>query len=223
MGKKVSILYILQVLRRYTDADHTMTQQQIMESSLYDEKTIAAERADAERNGGGYTLWCENWQPVAERELPPLLNLRLKEVLVPVSNPLISAAGKLNLVNYEILRGENGKFCIYTAIGYACFGDVPVALVPGELVTDLYAGGASLTAQGSAHGKDFGYPGLQEIFGSDALCFGLCNDAIGYIVPDNDYKLALLDDHYQEMISLGRKTASTLMEGYLALASECGL
>lgn len=201
----------------------TMTQQQIMESSLYDEKTIAAERANAGRNGGGYTLWCENWQPVTERELPPVLNLRLKGVLVPVSNPLISAAGKLNLVNYEILRGEDGKFCIYTEIGYACFGDVPVVLVPGELVTDLYAGGASLTAQGSANGKDFGYPSLQEIFGADALCFGLCNDAIGYIVPDNDYKLAVLDDHYQELISLGAKTASTLLEGYLALASECGL
>ena len=28
-GKKIIILYILQILRRYTDADHTMTQQQI--------------------------------------------------------------------------------------------------------------------------------------------------------------------------------------------------
>ena len=31
IGKKIIILYILQILRRYTDADHTMTQQQIID------------------------------------------------------------------------------------------------------------------------------------------------------------------------------------------------
>ena len=49
MGKKVSILYILQVLRRYTDADHTMTQQQIAEKLLSD-YGLEVNRATVRRN-----------------------------------------------------------------------------------------------------------------------------------------------------------------------------
>ena len=48
-GKKIIILYILQILRRYTDADHTMTQQQIAEKlqSIYG---LEVNRATVKRN-----------------------------------------------------------------------------------------------------------------------------------------------------------------------------
>ena len=48
-GKKIIILYILQILRRYTDADHTMTQQQIAEK-LRDEYGLEVNRATVKRN-----------------------------------------------------------------------------------------------------------------------------------------------------------------------------
>ena len=35
-GKKISILYILNVLRKYTDVNHTMTQQDIADKILDD-------------------------------------------------------------------------------------------------------------------------------------------------------------------------------------------
>ena len=35
-GKKIIILYILNILRKYTDANHPMTQQQIVEKLLSD-------------------------------------------------------------------------------------------------------------------------------------------------------------------------------------------
>ena len=48
-GKKAIILYILQILQRYTDAEHTMTQQQIMDR-LRDEFQLEINRATVRRN-----------------------------------------------------------------------------------------------------------------------------------------------------------------------------
>lgn len=48
-GKKVIILYILQILQRYTDADHPMTQQQIMEK-LRADHDLEVNRATVKRN-----------------------------------------------------------------------------------------------------------------------------------------------------------------------------
>ena len=48
-GKKVIILYILQILQRFTDADHPMTQQQIMEK-LRGEYGLEVNRATVKRN-----------------------------------------------------------------------------------------------------------------------------------------------------------------------------
>ena len=48
-GKKIIILYILQILRKYTDADHTMTQQQIAEK-LRSDYDLDINRATVKRN-----------------------------------------------------------------------------------------------------------------------------------------------------------------------------
>ena len=48
-GKKIIILYILHILRRYTDADHPMTQQQIIEK-LRADYGITVNRATVRRN-----------------------------------------------------------------------------------------------------------------------------------------------------------------------------
>ena len=50
-GKKVIILYILQILQHYTDADHPMTQQQIMEK-LRSDYDLEVNRATVKRNIG---------------------------------------------------------------------------------------------------------------------------------------------------------------------------
>ncbi len=196
----------------------TKTQEEIeADTALSEPETVAKER---ELGGKGYTLWYENWEPVKERKLNPVLNVRIREIVVPVKNPLIRIAGKLAMANYDIARmGKNG-YCVTTEIGYMEWDDVKIAMVPGELVTDLYKGGASLTAEGSCRGYDFGYPCLCDIFGDDLVCFGLANDAIGYIVPDNDYSMRLLDGHYHETLSLGDETGSTMIKGFLALNRE---
>ena len=50
--------------------------------------------------------------------------------------------------------------------------------------------------------------------------FGLANDAVGYIVPDNDYSMRLLDGHYHETLSLGDETGSTLIKSFMALKND---
>ncbi|MBO4341928.1 MAG: hypothetical protein J5870_02375 [Clostridia bacterium] len=215
--------------RRYGQAvryGHEMAAIALNLTNTYDEisanadwDTINKEKAEG---GDGYSLWFEGWEPVEERELEPLFNIRLKEIQLEVNNPLILLVGKLDLTCYKMYK-EGLKYYMFSEIGYAQFGDVRVAMVPGELVQDVMYGGGSLTAAGSFKGKDFGYPCIRDSIGKDAICFGLCNDAIGYIVPDNDYSLAIAGDHYQELISLGDKTASAVAQGFAELADELKL
>ena len=166
-----------------------------------------------------YITWYEGWTPVAETKVEPILNIRLQKVDFKVTNPLIRAASKIKLVNYLVKVKGYRDYYLTTEIGYIEMGkDIRIAMVPGEFCTDLAYGGASLTAEGSILGKDFEGKTLVDIFGEDVIVFGLSNDAIGYIVPDNDYVMALNHEHYAETLSLGRETASTLMSAFEEIA-----
>ena len=182
-----------------------------------------AEKAkiEAEKAIGGehYTLWYEGWTPVTETVVDPYINIKIKEAKIQVTNPLIQLVGKLNLVNYAVCK-ENLKYYIFAEVGYMEIGGVKVALMPGEIVQDIICGGPSLTADGSFSFTDFSEKSVFELFGEDTICFGLFNDAIGYVVPDNDYSMSLLGDHYQEMISLGKYAGSTIMKTLAEIAEE---
>ncbi len=204
----------------------TNSKEEILANMTEEEKAL--EKAEKEEGGEGYTPWYmdwseetgyTDWKAVTERELAPVLNIKLTEAKIRVTNPLIKFVGKLNLVNYTVYK-DGLEYYIFAEIGYMEMGDVKIAMMPGEIVQDLVAGGSSLTADGSYTGKDFGYKSIYELFGEDTVCFGLMNDAIGYVVPDNDYSMAILDDHYQELISLGKYAASSIMRKFAVLAEE---
>lgn len=188
---------------------------------LYDKYEITRESAAAAQNGGAYTLWCEDWEPVKEVKVEPFFNIAIKEVKVPVTNPIILAAGKLHLANYKVLADGNRGYSVYTEIGYMEFGNqLKVVCVPGEFCCDLLVGGASLYADGSVSKKDFSRPYIRKIFGEDTVAFGLANDEIGYIVPDNDYTMGDPANHYHEFVSLGEFVGSGIMHGFVQLAHE---
>ena len=188
------------------EANMTAEEKAIME----EEKAIGGER---------YTLWYEGWEPVTETVVEPYLNIKIKEAKIQVTNPLIQLVGKLNLVNYAVCK-ENLKYYIFAEVGYMEVGGVKVALMPGEIVQDLVCGGESLTSEGSFSFTDFSEKSVFELFGEDTICFGLFNDSIGYVVPDNDYSMSLLGDHYQEMISLGKYAGSTILKTLAEIAAE---
>lgn len=189
-----------------------------IEANMTDkEKATMAE--EMEIGGDRYTLWYEGWEPVEETVVEPYLNIKIKEAKIQVTNPLIQLVGKLNLVNYAVCK-ENLKYYIFAEVGYMEIGGVKVALMPGEIVQDLICGGDSLTADGSFSFTDFSEKSVFELFGDDTICFGLFNDSIGYVVPDNDYSMSLLGDHYQEMISLGKYAGSTILKTLAEIAEE---
>lgn len=173
-----------------------------------------------------YTIWYEGWTPVKESVVAPRLNVVMKSVDIPVSNDLIEAVGKLNLANYSISvsvdEGGNKHYTIKSEVGYMEMGNgtFKTVFLPGEVCQDLIVGGDSLTAAGSQTGKDFGYPTVEEIFGEGTKCFGLMNDAVGYIVPDNDFTMGDPANHYHEFIGLGQYVGSTLIIALDEIASE---
>lgn len=191
----------------------TMTEEEI----LADDYLMSLNWAPEEIEGYNYVPWYEGWEPAEETQVDPILNIRLAKVEVHVTNPVIKAAGKLGVVNY-LIKKSGRDYYVTTEIGYMEMGkDVKIAFVPGEICTDLIYGGNQLTAEGSV--KDEAYTGktLCEIFGNDVIVFGLANDAVGYIVPENDYCMALAFGHYQELLSLGEKEATVMFEAYETL------
>lgn len=192
----------------------TMTESEIKADDYLTSLNFTAEQIE----GHSYTPWYEGWVPAKETEVEPILNINLDKVEIKVTNPLIKAAGKINLVNHLIKKTADGYY-ITTEVGYMEIGkDIKVAMVPGEFCTDLVYGGASLTADGSVTGKAFEGRTLTEIFGEDVIVFGLANDAIGYIVPDNDYTMSIAFGHYAETLSIGKNTASTIIDAFEKIA-----
>lgn len=200
----------------------TKTAEEIEKTPLLaDAENVAKDKAESEANGMHYSLWYENWEPVKEKKVSPLLNVSLTQVTIPVTNPLIKIVGKLNLAAYKVISLGKGDYAITTETGIVQIGkDFRAALVPGEFCQDLLVGGDSLKASGSWTGTDFGLPSLNELFGDDVYAFGLANDAIGYIVPDNDYVLGEFSEHYHELISLGEKTGSSVIKALSEIAEK---
>ena len=184
---------------------------------LSDKQNEKRDKALADSNGGVYTPWYTDHKPVADAELDPVFNIRLSEVTLACDNPIIKLAGKLNLTSFKVLS-DNGRYKIKTEIGKIEIGcahnTLTVAMVPGEFCCDLLKGGSSLTAAGSFSGEPFEYPTLWQILGEGTVCMGLANDAIGYIVPDNDYVLGDFANHYHETLSLGKTTGSTIIKAF---------
>ena len=165
----------------------------------------------------------DSWSPVTESIVEPYLNLALKRVEVIVSNDLIQAIGKLNMANYDVFESKDvhGKkiYTTFTEVGYIEFGSkFKAVMLPGEICQDLIVGGSSVEM--GVTGEPFTHSIVKDIFGNGTMCFGIMNDAIGYVVPDNDYTMGDPANHYHELISLGQYVASGLMDGLEELKAE---
>ena len=204
----------------------TMTKEEVEANEMLNCAEEIAEYGDEE----GYSIWYENWNKddegndviPEEQEVDPFLNLLIKQVKIPISNALIETVGKLNMANYVVIKEADGSYATITEIGYMEMGNqFKTVFLPGEICQDLIApNGLSLKAEYAVTAKDFSSSPACDIFGEDVKCFGLMNDAIGYVVPDNDYTMGDPVNHYHELISLGQGVASALMDGLVQLNGE---
>ncbi len=160
------------------------------------------------------------------KKIEPMLNVNVQEFVFPCDNAVLELAGKLKIVDNNMIKvPENGSFVyrIVTELGYAEFGsELRFVLIPGEMMPEILTGGA-FTAKESYNGTDWEYPSMRSLVDGHLTPIGLCNDHIGYIVPDNDFGSIFAPDHYEEAVSLGGRCASGIMQAFtelLATAEE---
>lgn len=157
-----------------------------------------------------------------ERKIESILNIKSKQISLPLENTLLRFAGKVGVINNVVIKEKGGKhYNIVSEISYLELGkDIIIVFIPGELFPELAIGGI-LDKNESYNKTEFSYPIISDMVGENdrLVILGLANDAIGYIIPDNDYAVPTLlpyirtiDGHYEETVSLGRNTASLIMD-----------
>lgn len=159
------------------------------------------------------------------RDIEPLLNVRITEVFIPADNPILTLAGKLKLVNNSVAKvtmdddGDEYDLCFPTEVGYVELGsELKLALIPGEMCPELNVGG--MLQKDSYTGKAWEYPALKDVVDGRLTVIGLCNDEIGYIVPNNDFGSLFAPLHYEESVSAGRRTASNVVAAFIRAVED---
>lgn len=155
------------------------------------------------------TVWYEGWNAVEAEEVAPILNIKLKAMTVDVTNGVYKAFGKLSLANNVMYEDENHNVTASTEIGYMELGEnLKVILCPGETYAELIIGGENM----ADFSLDCAYDVMAEE-GEDILVFDLVNDALGYIMPDNDFVFFRLKADFEfadswGLTSIGANAAS---------------
>ena len=162
-----------------------------------------------------------------EKELPSCINIKSVPLRIKASNFVLILARLLKVLNNDIARSsKRSEALIYSETGYIELGngEIGIFMIPGELFPELY-NGEFLTEYMSATGKRAEYTILKDM--TDAkhtFVIGLCNDELGYIIPDNDFflneQLPYINsgkdrfdrNHYEETNSTGPETARTLLD-----------
>ncbi len=171
-------------------------------------------------------------QVIEEKEIKPLLNLTVRKVGLQVDNPVFYCIAKHRIGNFTILPGENGKYTSVTEVGLLELGENrKIAFIPGELEPAVLSGSQATEKEFSYGKADFSSTVLCESANDKELTvFGLTNDAIGYIIPDNDFSMMFLGtnkylkklfgSHYLEIFSFGKNTAVSLAEGFKKICDD---
>ena len=177
-----------------------------------------ADGATARAEAMGKTLGAKLCAITEETEIEPLLNVAFTEVTVPVDNPIHTVAGREGLLSSVFVRDGLG-YSVITELGYMELGgSIGVSLVPGEIEPAILWGGAPAAAD-TWTGEGWDYAPWQQVCGAEKLlCFGLCNDQIGYILCDNDNRSMLTEN--EEINAASTKAGSALTQAYIALFGE---
>lgn len=151
-------------------------------------------------------------------EVKPILNVTHRQLDFEVNNFIFKLVERAGLCNAKAFK-ENGNIYMTSEIGYVEIGEkIKILLAPGEVMPEIVYGGF-YSANEAFNGTEYPYPALNTYLPEDSevLVFGLCNDAIGYIVPDNDYSSSGDEGHYEETVSTGSKSATALSKAFIEL------
>ena len=173
-------------------------------------------------------------------KVKPVLNVKMREVTIPLEYGLMELGAVSGLLGMTVVRDKSAPagYSIISEVGYLEIGtDIVMLTVPGELIPQLVWGNVVDKTQ-SYTGTDWELDYTADLVeeGKTVLVMGLCNDAIGYIIPDNDYAPFIADSlwntdlgeklwgkpqrHYEEMLSAGSKAGSTVIAALNSIVEE---
>ena len=161
-----------------------------------------------------------------ETEISPLINIKTETVSVPCDNTALLLARFIGVLNNDVTKISATKVAIISEVSFMTLGNkqIGIYMIPGELYPELESGNF-LSADEAANGTQADYKVLSQM--SDCghnFVLGLCNDELGYIIPENDFMLhewfpyfnIPYDEngrkHYEETNSVGPETAGALLE-----------
>jgi hypothetical protein len=135
-------------------------------------------------------------------ELTPI-EARRKEVLVPVANELYKIGWRVGVLDRTFYLWENDPYpakpvettdltkpgSIRTEVGHLKFGDVEVAVIPGEIYPELVLGKVQDPVDPGADFPDAPIePSIYgQMGGKYKMLIGLGNDETGYILPKRQW------------------------------------
>ncbi len=156
-------------------------------------------------------------------ELAPVLNVKHKDIFIEPENSILTLACEINLVNNRIFT-KGPAFTtpvMATELGYIEFGNrVGFALFPGEFYPETFWG-TEITNNTNWDGTEWQYDSLfNSVPGVEVHCVSLANDAIGYVLTDNNFAFMghiIGEEIADEVLSVGKHTGSFLVGEYFAL------
>ncbi len=153
-----------------------------------------------------------------ETALEPIINIKLNEVVITADNQILILAVREGLVD-SVATKNGSDFVIVSELGYMELGNkIGVALVPGEIAPEILWGGVTTKDESWTH-DSWDYDTWENISKADKLlCFGLCNDQTGYILPDNDIRAMLTEN--EEINVSSTKAGSVLTEAFAAIIDQ---
>lgn len=170
-----------------------------------------------------------------ETELAPIINVKSVPVKISAANFVLILARLLKVLNNDIARNQKrNEAYIYSEVGYLELGNAEIGmfLIPGEIFPELYTG-EFLTEETSSTATKAQYKILKNQGNAKHnFVVGLCNDELGYIIPENDFFLNARTpyinagkdrfdrNHYEETNSTGPKTAATLLDAMDSIISS---
>ncbi len=159
-------------------------------------------------------------------ELAPVMNAVHREIFVTPENSILVLACEIGLVNNKVYYDGFlfKEYCMATEMGYLEFGNkVGFALFPGELYPEVFWDD-EITGGTNWDGTEWQYDSLHKsVEGIDVYAVSLANDAIGYVLTDNNFAFMghiIGEEIADEVLSVGKHIGSFLVSEYLEMIKE---
>ena len=151
-------------------------------------------------------------------KLDPVLNIKMAEVRLDVTNEILTLASREDVLNPVIVRTED-DYQMITEIGYMELGnEVAIFICPGEFDPLLIYGGPE-SGDASWSGEEWGYEPLKNFTSCEnVMVFGLSNDQAGYVLRDNEYHSMFTEN--EEINVISTSAGSTFVNAFIDLVAS---